>query len=283
MDFSANVPDDDPSTAGPAERSTQAKSRSAGRDGSDDYADVLGMFHTLAALDSSSTEHERQRERIVTRCLPLAENVARHFDRRGEDLEDLIQVARLGLLNAVNRFDPQKGSGFIGYAVPTMMGEVRRYFRDHGWSLHVPRAIRDRHLQIARTTADLTQTLRRAPTAGELAAELGIDREDVIESLIAADAYQPQSIEAPIAHRDDQTKHLADVLGDPDPAMEHVTDRETLKPLLASLSERERAVLELRFFRGMTQSQIGEQIGVSQMHVSRILSSTLQRLREQME
>lgn len=248
----------------------------------DDYADVPDMFRSLAGLAEHSDAYQRKHEAIVTRCLPLADNVARHFDRRGEDLEDLIQVARVGLLNAVNRFDPEKGASFLGFAVPTMMGEVRRHFRDHGWSLHVPRAIRDRHAQISRATAELTQELQRAPTAGELAAELGIDREEVVESLIAADAYQPQSIEAPLSHGDQESKHLSDLLGNEDPALEHVTNREAVRPLLANLPLRERTVLELRFFKGMTQSQIAAQIGVSQMHVSRILSDTLRYLREQM-
>lgn len=249
----------------------------------EDYSDVPDMFRALANLSPGSPTYQCCRERIVNRCLPLADNVARHFDRRGEDLEDLVQVARVGLLNAVNRFDPEKGSSFLGFAVPTMMGEVRRHFRDHGWSMHVPRAIRDRHVQIARATAELTQTLQRAPTAGELADELGISREDVVESLVAADAYQPQSIEAPLARGDEESKHLTDLLGDTDPALEHVTNRESVRPLLARLPPRERIVLELRFFKGMTQSQIAGEIGVSQMHVSRILSDTLRCLREQLQ
>ncbi|OHU50842.1 SigB/SigF/SigG family RNA polymerase sigma factor [Mycobacteroides chelonae] len=261
----------------------RAEVRSRPNGATDDYSDVPDMFLALVGLSTDSSAYLRGREQIVTRCLPLADNVARHFDRRGEDLEDLVQVARLGLLNAVNRFDPEKGSSFLGFAVPTMMGEVRRYFRDHGWSMHVPRAIRDRHVQIARATAKLTQTLQRTPTPGELAAELGISHEAVVESLVAADAYQPRSIEAPVAQGDDDSKHLADVLGDTDPALEHVTNREAVRPLLAGLPRRERTVLELRFFKGMTQSQIAEQIGVSQMHVSRILSDTLRQLREQLQ
>ncbi len=260
---------------------TEARSKPGGA--ADDYSDVPDMFMVLGSLPPNSAAYHRSREQIVTRCLHLADNVARHFDRRGEDLEDLVQVARVGLLNAVNRFDPQKGSSFLGFAVPTMMGEVRRHFRDHGWAMHVPRSIKDRHIQIVRATVELTQTLRRAPTAGELAAELGISREEVVESLVAADAYQPQSIEAPVGHGDGESKHLADLLGDNDPALEHVTNREAVRPLLAGLPPRERIVLELRFFKGMTQSQIAEQIGVSQMHVSRILSDTLRYLREQLQ
>lgn len=266
---------------GPDVGRTEARCKQGGAN--DDYSDVVDMFRALADMSPDSSAYRRSREQIVTRCLPLADNVARHFDRRGEDLEDLVQVARVGLLNAVNRFDPQKGASFLGFAVPTMMGEVRRYFRDHGWSIHVPRAIRDRHGQIARATAELTQSLKRAPTAGELAAELEMSREEVVESLVAAQAYQPRSIETPLAHGDEESKHLSDLLGDTDPGLEHITNREAVRPLLLGLPRRERIVLELRFFKGMTQSQIADEIGVSQMHVSRILGETLRHLREQLQ
>jgi RNA polymerase sigma-B factor len=133
----------------------------------DEYDDVVDMFVALKSLPDGSREFARQRERIVTRCLPLADHVARHYDRRGEHLEDLTQVARIGLMNAVNRFDPEKSSSFLGFAIPTMMGEVRRHFRDHGWSMHVPRRIRDRHGQITKATAHLTHDLGRAPNASE--------------------------------------------------------------------------------------------------------------------
>src|SRR5947209_13223400 len=135
----------------------------------DSYDDVVEMFVVLRRLPAESHEYNRQRERIVARCLPLADHVATHFARRGENLEDLTQVARLGLMNAVNRFDPAKGPSFIGFAVPTMMGEVRRYFRDFSWGMRVPRRLRELHVQISRATGDLAQQLGRAPTAGELA------------------------------------------------------------------------------------------------------------------
>ena len=134
----------------------------------DSYEDVVEMFVALRQLPAESHEYGRLRERIVTRCLPLADHVASHFARRGEGLDDLVQVARLGLMNAIKRFDPDKGPSFIGFAVPTMMGEVRRYFRDHTWGMRVPRRLRELHVQISRTTAELSQQLGRAPTAGEL-------------------------------------------------------------------------------------------------------------------
>src|ERR1700761_6339903 len=149
----------------------------------DSYDDVVDMFVALAAMPAESHEYRRQRERIVKRCLPLADHVARHFGRRGEGLDDLTQVARLGLMNAINRFDPDKGPSFIGFAIPTMMVEVRRYFRDYSWSMRVPRRLRELHVQIGRATSDLAQRLGRAPTATELSEELGVTREEIVECL----------------------------------------------------------------------------------------------------
>jgi len=248
----------------------------------DEYDDVLEMFLVLKTLPAESHGYARQRERIVARCLQLADHVARHYDRRGENLEDLTQVARLGLMNAVNRFDPEKSSSFLAFAVPTMMGEVRRHFRDHGWSMHVPRRIRDRHGQITRATAQLTQDLGRAPTASELSELLGLERDEVVESLIAAASYNVHSIDAPISGGDGGPRMLADTIGDVDLEFDHITDREAVRPLLMALPERERTVLYLRFFASMTQSQIAERIGVSQMHVSRILERTLSKLRDEL-
>src|SRR6201993_3293228 len=164
----------------------------------DSYDDVVEMFVALRQMPAESYEYRRQRERIVARCLPLADHVASHFARRGEGLDDLTQVARLGLMNAINRFDPCKGPSFIGFAVPTMMGEVRRYFRDHSWGMRVPRRLRELHVQISRTTSDLAQRLGRAPTASELAQVLEVPREEIIECLVAGDAYRLASLGAPM-------------------------------------------------------------------------------------
>src|SRR5271167_112435 len=153
--------------------------RRPGARSDDSYDDVVEMFQVLNQLPAESHEYRQQRERIVARCLPLADHVASHFARRGEGLEDLTQVARVGLMNAVNRFDPTKGPSFIGFAVPTMMGEVRRYFRDFSWGMRVPRRLRELHVQIGRTTAELAQKLGRAPTATELSQQLEVPREEV--------------------------------------------------------------------------------------------------------
>nr|BBX76941.1 alternative sigma factor SigF [Mycobacterium florentinum] len=250
----------------------------------DSYDDVVDMFLTLSTMPAESHEYRRQRECIVSRCLPLADHVARHFARRGEGLDDLTQVARLGLMNAINRFDPEKGPSFIGFAIPTMMGEVRRHFRDYSWGMRVPRRLRELHVQIIRATADLAQKLGRAPTARELSQELGVRHDEIVECLVAGDAYQLESLDAPVgADNTGRTRLVADAVGGVDPQIDHITNREAVRTLIADLPVREREVLRMRFFESMTQSQIAERIGVSQMQVSRILANTLSSLRDQLE
>lgn len=247
----------------------------------DQYQDVLPMFATLERLPAGSSARRHQRESIITRCLPLADHVAGHFSRRGESLDDLVQVARIGLVQAVDRFDTSKGADFIAFAVPTMMGEVRRYFRDHGWSMHVPRGLRDLHVRISRATAELLQLLGRTPTVSELAERLGVDRNVVVDCLVAGDAYQLRSLDAPVSDSDGdgEGRCVADTIGGVDHQLEAVTDHETVCSLLATLSDRERRIVEMRFFDSMTQTQIATNIGVSQMQVSRILTRTMAKLR----
>ena len=250
----------------------------------DSYDDVVEMFVALRQMPAESHEYRRQRELIVARCLALADHVASHFARRGEGLDDLTQVARLGLMNAINRFDPAKGPSFIGFAVPTMMGEVRRYFRDYGWAMRVPRRLRELHVQITRFTGELAQQLGRAPTAGELSKVLGVPREEIIECLVAGDAYRLESLDAPLsADGSGKPRLVADAVGSIDPQIDHITNREAVRALVTALPPRERQVLHMRFFEAMTQSQIAERIGVSQMQVSRILANTLRCLRDQLE
>ena len=258
--------------------------RSAGAQSEDSYDDVVDMFLALRQMPAESREYGRQRECIVARCLPLADHVARHFGGRGESLEDLTQVARLGLMNAISRFDPAKGPSFIGFAIPTMMGEVRRYFRDHSWGMRVPRRLRELHVQLGRTTADLTQKLGRAPTASELSQVLGVPHEEVVECLVAGDAYRLKSFDALLGpDSSGKDRLIADAVGGNDPQIDHITNREAVRVVLAALPQREREVLHMRFFESMTQSQIAGRIGVSQMQVSRILANTLQCLRDQLE
>jgi RNA polymerase sigma-B factor len=239
------------------------------------------MFCALRNLRTGSARFVQLRDRIVERCLPLADHIARRFDGRGEARDDLIQVARIGLLNAVNRFDVDTGSDFVSFAVPTIVGEVRRHFRDNTWSVKVPRRLKELHVLLSATTAELSQQLGRAPTASELAAELDIDRDTVVEGLVAGSSYNSVSLDAGGAN--DDMPVIADTLGDRDPGLELIEDREALRPLLAALPQRERTVLFLRFFESMTQSQIAARVGVSQVHVSRLLAESLARLRDQLD
>jgi RNA polymerase sigma-B factor len=247
-----------------------------------EYADVTIMFRHLATLDADSIQCRRQREAIIERCLPLADHIARRFRNRGEPLDDLVQVARVGLMNAVNRYDVDNGAEFVAFAVPTIMGEVRRHFRDHGWSVKVPRRLKDLNSQLKRSREELSHQLGRAPTASEIAAELGIDREEVVQGQIASSAYATLSSDAPVGGSDsDDGRSVMSTIGDLDANLDKVLDIATVRPLLNALPEREQTVLRLRFFENMTQTQIAAQLGISQMHVSRLLARSLDRLRRQ--
>jgi len=246
-----------------------------------EYADVLEMFRQLQRTTEDSADYTQQRDAIIERCLPLADHIARRFEGKGEARDDLLQVARIGLINAVKRFDVEMGSDFASFAVPTIMGELRRHFRDNSWSVKVPRRMKELHLQIGTASAEMSQRLGRAPTASELAVELGIDRDEVLDGLMAGSSYKTSSIDG--AAGSEERPSLAETLGDVDPGLEHVEYREALRPLLAELPERERTVLVLRFFESMTQSQIAAKVGISQMHVSRLLAKTLAQLREKLE
>jgi len=247
-----------------------------------EYDDVTDMFRGLVTLDDQSIEYRRQRDQIIARCLPLADHIARRFSNRGEPLDDLVQVARTGLIQAVNRFDAEIGTEFLAFAVPTMMGEVRRYFRDHGWSVKVPRRMKELGPQLNRAREELFQAIGRAPTASEIAGHLGIDREEVVQAQIASSAYSTVSFDATRNGTDeDEGRSISDRFGFVDANLDHVVDVETVRPLLAALPEREQTVLFLRFFENLTQSQIGERLGISQMHVSRLLARSLASLRQQ--
>ncbi|MBJ8347816.1 SigB/SigF/SigG family RNA polymerase sigma factor [Antrihabitans sp. YC2-6] len=249
---------------------------------SDDYADVTATFQELQALEPGDSRRDQLIEKLVVRCLPLAEHIARRFDGRGEAHDDLVQVARLGLVNAVNRFDVSRGSDFVSFAVPTIMGEVRRHFRDTGWAVRVPRRMKELHLSLSKAIGDLSQTLGRPPTVKELSKVLEIDPDEVAQGIVAGNAYQTVSVDSTVGNRSGELP-LVETLGDYDSALENVENHEALRPLLAALPERERAVLLYRFFGNMTQTQIAEKLGISQMHVSRLLGRTLAQLRQQLE
>ena len=248
-----------------------------------DYGDVAEMFSEMAADSGDPGALRRHRERIFQRCLPLAEHIAHRYSRRGESHDDLVQVACVGLVNAVNRYDVQLGYDFLAFAVPTMMGEVRRYFRDSGWALSVPRRLKELHHRLGVTMSLLSQEWGRAPTPSELAAHLGIDRAEVVEALIAGDTYRATSIEAAAPGEAAGQVVLAERLGERDSALEGVENRESLRPLLAALPERERTIIAMRFFEFSTQTRIAERLGVSQMQVSRLLARALHTLRAGMD
>jgi RNA polymerase sigma-B factor len=247
---------------------------------SDEYADVPDMVRSLRSLDENTAAFGRRREAIIKRVLPLADHVARRFRGRGEPQDDLFQVACVGVINAVNRFDPETGADFLSFAVPTVMGEVRRHFRDNGWAVKVPRRLKELRAQLGAARAELTQKIGRSPTATEIAELLDIDRESVVEAIIADANYNASSIDVK-ASPDDDSPPICETLGGPDPAYDKVVDVETVRPLIAALPERERKVLALRFVGDMTQTEIAQRMGYSQMHISRLLGRVLNTLREQ--
>ncbi|HET6909254.1 MAG TPA: RNA polymerase sigma factor SigF [Mycobacteriales bacterium] len=246
---------------------------------SNDRAHAREMFERLATLDEDDPERRAIRDQLVEMHLPLVEYLARRFRNRGEPLDDLIQVATIGLIKSVDRFDLERGVEFSTYATPTIVGEIKRHFRDKGWAIRVPRRLQELKLSLTKATSELSQKNGRAPTVAELAQHLEMSEEDVLEGLESANAYSAVSLDAPDAG-DDDSPAVADSLGTTDDALEGVEYRESLKPLLEKLPPREKKILLLRFFGNMTQSQIAAELGISQMHVSRLLARTLATLRE---
>jgi RNA polymerase sigma-B factor len=244
-----------------------------------DRGDARAMFVRLAALGEDSPERAALRDRLVEMHLPLVEHLARRFRNRGEPLDDLIQVATIGLIKSVDRFDIERGVEFSTYATPTIVGEIKRHFRDRGWAVRVPRRLQELRLQLTTATGELSQEHGRAPTVAELARRLKISEEEVLEGLESANAYSTLSLDVP-EQGDEEAPAVVDSLGSEDEALEGVEYRESLKPLLERLPAREKKILLLRFFGNMTQSQIAAEIGISQMHVSRLLARTLAQLRD---
>ena len=217
-------------------------------------------------------------DELVRRFLPFARKLALRYVHSREPLDDLVQVACLGLLNALTRFEPGMGKKFTSYAAPTIMGELKRHFRDKGWSVHVPRDLQERALAVSRQTERLSAQLGRSPTVDELAEALECSQEQVIEALDAAHNYLPASLDAPIAHEDDDRCSLGETLGGEDDGFELAEDRQALAAGWASLSDVEREVLSLRLAHELTQREISQRIGCSQMHVSRLLRRSMIRL-----
>ena len=223
---------------------------------------------------------QRAREELVDRFLPLARNLARRYAGAREPFDDLLQVASLGLVKAIDRFDVDRGAAFSSFAVPTILGELKRYFRDLGWSVHVPRGAQEQALKVQEAQERLTTKTGRPPTVHELAVYLELDVEDVLDALETAAAHHSASLDAPREDRDDESGSLVDVFGQVDRRYELVEETTTISVAARELSARERRVLALRFAGDMTQTQIADEIGVSQMQVSRILRRALARLRE---
>ncbi|MGW0910268.1 RNA polymerase sigma factor SigF [Streptomyces sp. NPDC002784] len=245
-----------------------------------DRSGARALFIELRKMNDGSPEYAELRNQLVRMHLPLVEHLARRFRNRGEPLDDLTQVATIGLIKSVDRFDPERGVEFSTYATPTVVGEIKRHFRDKGWAVRVPRRLQELRLSLTTATAELSQLHGRSPTVHELAEKLGISEEEVLEGLESANAYSTLSLDVP--DTDDESPAVADTLGAEDEALEGVEYRESLKPLLEDLPPREKRILLLRFFGNMTQSQIAQEVGISQMHVSRLLARTLAQLREKL-
>jgi RNA polymerase sigma-B factor len=250
---------------------------------------VTAEAETEGTGDTGSEQDERSdalfrrlpdpgaREELTRVYQPLAEYLARRFYGRGEAVEDLIQVASIGLLKAIDRFDLSRGVKFSTYATATIVGELKRHFRDKGWALRVPRRLQEAGMKVGRAVTDLYQDLGRAPTVAEIGRRTGLSEEEVLEAMETAQAYTTASLDAPT---DEEGATSADRLGEEEEAFELLEGWTSVEPALRLLPRRERRILYLRFFRGLTQTQIAEELGISQMHVSRLLSRTLRELRE---
>ena len=239
----------------------------------------------FASYTQAETEEDKatHREKLVNQHIGLVEFLARRFRNRGEPLEDLVQVGTIGLLKAIDRFDLEREVEFSTYATPTIVGELKRHFRDKGWALRVPRRLQELHLELTKVVSELGQELGRSPTVAEIAKAASISEETVIEGLEIADAYNLQSLDAPLDSEDSGSTSFAEQLGAEDEQLENLEYRASLAPEMAKLPEREQRILYLRFYKGLTQSEIADKLGISQMHVSRLLSRTLMRLREAFE
>jgi RNA polymerase sigma-B factor len=242
---------------------------------------AVHLLTTMASLPAHHPSRATVRDQVIESWLPLAQHLANRFAGRGEPIEDLFQTATVGLIKAVDKFDPDRGVEFAAYAIPTIIGEIKRHFRDRTWDIRVPRRLQELRLSLSEATSTLLQTLGRSPTVSDLAEHLGISDEEVLEGLEGARAYNAVSLSTPTTDGDRSTE-LGDLLGAEDAEFELAELRVALGPALAALDKREQRILTLRFYGNMTQSQIAEQIGVSQMHVSRLLARALAKLRGQL-
>ena len=244
------------------------------------YGHLASLLSEFASLPREDGRRAVLREKLMAGYLPVVEHIARRYRGRGETLADLEQVGAIGLLNALDRFDPSRGVDFLGYAIPTITGEMRRHFRDRTWSIRVPRRLKDLQGPIREAVATLSSSLERAPRPTEIAAQLGLGVDEIIEALNAQQAYACASLDVLVGNTDTA---LGDLLGQVDESLATAEYRDTLRKALDDLPERERSILILRFFGDLTQTQIATQVGISQMHVSRLLAQTLARLRARLD
>jgi RNA polymerase sigma-B factor len=238
------------------------------------------LILALSALPPSHPDRPSLREQVIEAWLPMAHRLARRYARHGEMVDDLRQTATIGLIKAVDRFDAGHGIEFAGFAIPTITGEIKRYFRDRTWSVRAPRRLQEMRLAIGQAQLELGQTLRRSPTVADLAAHLNASEEEVLEGLESGYAYRAVSLSTPVG--DDSGFELGDTLGSPDHGYDLVELNVALPPAMACLTDRERRIIAMRFYGNLTQAAIAEQIGVSQMHISRILTGALAKLRKQL-
>jgi RNA polymerase sigma-B factor/RNA polymerase sigma factor len=247
------------------------------RRGADTRALTQVLFTQLKELDPGTPEHARVRGALIEANLPLVRYAAARFRSRNEPMEDVVQVGTIGLINAIDRFDPDRGVQFPTFAMPTVVGEIKRYFRDNVRTVHVPRRLHELWVQVNSATEDLTTAFGRSPTTAEIAERLRITEDEVLSCIEAGRSYHATSLEA--AQEGDGLPGLLDRLGYEDPALDGVEHRDLVRHLLVQLPEREQRILLLRYYSNLTQSQISAELGVSQMHVSRLLARSFQRLR----
>jgi RNA polymerase sigma-B factor len=264
-------------------RGASGNPRTAAGDGGMSVAEAReisrGMFQRLSSLEEGTGEFSRVRDALIELNRVLVRFAARRFSGRADQTEDILQVGTIGLIKAVDRYDPDYGTEFVTFAVPTIMGEIKRFFRDTSWAVHVPRRLQELRIALAKAADALAMELGRSPTTAELAGRLRISEEEVVEAQVAANAYTASSLDVQAAEEDDDGASWANRIGCEDRALEGVENLTALKPLIAELTERERAILSMRFSADMTQAAIGAELGLSQMHVSRLLARTLATLR----
>jgi RNA polymerase sigma-B factor len=267
--------------AAPTREGSQARARREAHRAPARISRSSGMRPEELLACYAKNRDRASREALARQFLPLAHRLARRYVRSSEPADDLKQVAALGLLKAIDRFDPSRGPNFASYAIPTILGELRRYFRDSTWAVHVPRAAQERAQAIEAAQEELSNLNGAPPTIEEIAAHLGLASEDVLEGMLAVRAYQSDSLDAPRgSDQEGESRTMLDEIGGEDPAYEKLDDGLSVVPALRTLDERERKVLHLRFVGEMSQSEIAAEVGVSQMQISRILNRTLDTVRE---